>query len=62
MSPQVGITLGTPVMAALVTGFAAATLLPGIHVAIGVNAAICLAAAVLLAVFLRLPSGRPAAD
>jgi MFS family permease len=62
MSQQVGITLGTPVMAALVTGFAAATLLPGIQIAIGVNAAICLAAAVLLAVFLRLPSGRPAAD
>jgi MFS family permease len=55
MSQQVGITLGTPLMAALVTGFATTTLLPGIQVAIGVNAAICIAAAALVAVFLRLP-------
>lgn len=56
MSQQVGITLGTPVMSAIVTGFAAATLLPGLQVAIGVNAAVCIAAAALVAVFLRLPS------
>jgi MFS family permease len=61
MSQQVGITLGTPVMSAFVTAFAASTLLPGIQVAIGINAAICLAAAVLIAVFLRLPTA-PAVD
>ncbi len=55
MSQQVGITLGTPVMSALVTAFAAATLLPGIQVAIAVNAAVCLLAAIVIAVFLRLP-------
>lgn len=61
MSQLVGITLGTPVMASLVTAFAAATLLPGIQVAIGINAAICIAAAVLVAVFLRLPATPAAA-
>lgn len=55
MSQQVGIALGTPVMSAIATGLAAATLLPGIQVAIGVNAALCLATAVLVTVFLRLP-------
>lgn len=61
MSQQVGIALGTPVMSALVTGFAAATILPGIQFAIGINAAICIAAAILVAVFLRLPAA-PAAE
>lgn len=56
MSQQVGIALGTPVMSALVIGFAATTLLPGIRVAIGINAAICIAAAVMVTVFLRLPA------
>ncbi|MHB8295456.1 MAG: hypothetical protein ACYDH5_12680 [Acidimicrobiales bacterium] len=56
MSQLVGIALGTPVMSALVTGFATATLLPGIQVAIGINAAICIAVAVLVAAFLRLPA------
>jgi len=61
MSQQVGITLGTPVMAALVTAFATSTaLLPGIQVAIGVNAVVCLASAVLVAAFLRLPATPPA--
>ncbi len=55
MSQQVGIALGTPVMSALATGVVAATLLPGLQFAIGVNAAIAIAAAVLLAIFLRLP-------
>ncbi len=58
MSQQVGITLGTPVMSALVTAFAAATLLPGIQVAIAVNAAVCLLAAIVIALFLRLPVNR----
>ena len=58
MSQQVGITLGTPVMSAIVTAFATTTLLPGIQVAIGVNAAICLVSATLVAVFLRLPAQR----
>ena len=56
MSQQVGITLGTPVMSALATGVVAATLLPGLRFAIGINAAICLGAAILVAVFLRLPA------
>jgi EmrB/QacA subfamily drug resistance transporter len=55
MSQQVGIALGTPVMSAIATGVAAATLLPGLHLAIGVNAALALGAGILLAVFLRLP-------
>ncbi|GAB2607097.1 MFS transporter [Pseudactinotalea suaedae] len=55
MSQQVGIALGTPVMSAVVTAFAAATLLPGLRVAIGANAALTLAAAILLALVLRRP-------
>lgn len=55
MSQQVGIALGTPVMSAIATGMVAATLLPGLQLAIGVNAAIAIVAAVLIAVFLRLP-------
>lgn len=55
MSQQVGIALGTPVMSALAVSVVAATLLPGLQLAIGVNAALCLAAAVLVGVFLRLP-------
>jgi hypothetical protein len=56
MSQQVGIALGVPVMAAIVTAFASATLLPGIRFAIGVNAATCIVTAVLVGVFLRLPA------
>ena len=55
MSQQVGIALGTPVMAALITAFTTTTLLPGVQVAIGVNAAVCLASTMLVAVFLRAP-------
>ncbi len=56
MSQQVGIALGTPVMSAIATGVAAATLLPGLQLAIGVNAAIVIGTAVILAIFLRLPA------
>lgn len=55
MSQQIGITLGTPIMSAIVTAFATTTLLPGIRAAIGTNAAICVAAAVLVGGLLRLP-------
>lgn len=60
MSQQVGITLGTPVMSAIVTAFAASTLLPGLQAAIGINGAICLVSAVVVAIFLRLPASSPA--
>lgn len=60
MSQQVGIALGTPVMSAIATGTVAATLLPGLQLAIGLNAVIAIAAAILVAVFLRLPqAGAP---
>ncbi|MDN5727816.1 MAG: hypothetical protein L0G99_18075, partial [Propionibacteriales bacterium] len=55
MSQQVGIALGTPVMSAIATGMVAATLLPGLQLAIGVNAVIAIGAAILIAAFLRLP-------
>ncbi|QSB04100.1 MFS transporter [Natronoglycomyces albus] len=55
MSQQVGIALGTPVMSAIATGMVAATLLPGLQLAIGVNAVIAIGAAILIAVSLRLP-------
>jgi EmrB/QacA subfamily drug resistance transporter len=58
MSQQVGIALGTPVMSAIATGVVAATLLPGLRLAIGVNAAIALATAVVIVFFLRVPSTR----
>ncbi|AXV06850.1 putative transmembrane transport protein [Euzebya pacifica] len=55
MSQQVGIALGTPVMSAIATSVVAAALLPGLQVAIAVNAAITITAALLVATFLRLP-------
>lgn len=55
MSQQVGIALGTPVMSAIATAWATATLLPGLQVAIGVNAALALATGLLIAYFLHLP-------
>jgi EmrB/QacA subfamily drug resistance transporter len=55
MSQQVGIALGTPVMSAVAVGFAAAGLLRGLQIAIGVNAAVCLGAALLTFAFLRSP-------
>lgn len=64
MSQQVGITLGTPVMSAIATAAgasAAATgqVLDGVTTALGANAAICVVAAVLVAV--ALPGPRRAA-
>ena len=59
LSQQVGIALGTPVMSAIATG-AATTLLPGLRFAIGTNAALAAAAAILVAAFLRLPREKEA--
>ena len=53
MSQQVGIALGTPIMSAVIAGQASRGLLDGIQTAIGVNGAICIAAAVLIGVELR---------
>jgi MFS family permease len=50
MSQQVGITLGIPIMSAIVTLRSAAGLLPGVHTAIAVNAALCLLGATAFAV------------
>ncbi len=55
MSQQTGIALGTPVMSAIVTAWAASTLLPGLQVAIGVNAALALATALVVATLFRVP-------
>lgn len=55
MSQQVGITLGTPVMSAIMASQLAAGMLPGLQLAIGVNGIIALASAVLIAIVLRLP-------
>jgi len=63
MSQQVGITMGIPVMSAIATarvhalgGETPQTVLSGVSTALTVNATVCVAAAVLLAVFLRVPS------
>ncbi|EWS80180.1 MFS transporter [Brachybacterium phenoliresistens] len=53
MNQQVGIALGTPVLAAVATAVAATSLLGGLRLAIGVDALLCLLAAVLAAVLLR---------
>ncbi|NUP52440.1 MAG: MFS transporter [Catenulispora sp.] len=47
MAQQVGITMGTPIMSAVVAGASGAGVLAGIRLAIGVNAALVLAATVL---------------
>nr|WP_241839949.1 MFS transporter [Frankia sp. CcI49] len=55
MSQQVGIALGTPVMSAIATASEAETphgILHGVTTALAVNAALCLAAAILLAITL----------
>jgi EmrB/QacA subfamily drug resistance transporter len=63
MSQQVGIALGTPIMSAVITSQALRGLLPGIQIAIGVNGALCIAAAVLIAAVLRLsPSVPPSTE
>lgn len=60
MSQQVGIALGTPIMSAVITSQASRGLLPGIQTAIWGNGALCIAAAILIAVVLRLsPSVSP---
>ena len=56
MSQQVGIALGTPIMSAVAVSVTAASLLPGIQLAIVVNATLAAVTAVLIALFLRLPS------
>jgi predicted MFS family arabinose efflux permease len=61
MSQQVGIALGTPIMSAVITNQARRGLLPGIQTAIGVNGALCVAAAVLIAAALRLSPSVPSA-
>ncbi|AJT42819.1 MFS transporter [Psychromicrobium lacuslunae] len=53
MSQQVGITLGTPVMSAILASQLTAGLLPGLQLAIGVNAAVAMVGALLVASFLR---------
>ncbi len=62
MSQQIGITLGIPIMSAIATarihslgGPSPHTVLRGVGLALTVNAAACVAAAVLLAVVLRTP-------
>ncbi|NUR59527.1 MAG: MFS transporter [Catenulispora sp.] len=56
MSQQVGIALGTPILSAIIISQASSGLLPGIRAAILADGLLCLAAAVLIAVVLRLPS------
>lgn len=58
MSQQVGIALGTPVMAAVVVAFADAGLLAGLRASIGLNAVVAVVAAILVAVALRGPARR----
>jgi predicted MFS family arabinose efflux permease len=62
MSQQVGITMGIPIMSAIVTATVHTTgattstsVLPGLTVAIGVNAGLCLLTALLAHTFLRAP-------
>ncbi|MET3142544.1 UNVERIFIED_ORG: EmrB/QacA subfamily drug resistance transporter [Arthrobacter sp. UYEF2] len=70
MSQQIGITMGIPIMSAIFTaqlvslGSAdASAVLSGVTLAIWVNAALCLATALVVALFLRspAPSAAPAA-
>ena len=62
MSQQVGITLGTPIMSAVMSAVVASRtdpagsgLLSGVQTAIWVNGLLCVVAAVMVAVALRLP-------
>ena len=61
MSTQVGITLGTPIMAAVLAPWlllgGAVNLVAGVHVAIAVNAGLCLLTAVLAVLFLGVKGG-----
>ena len=63
MSQQIGITMGIPVMSATFTARLATlgandvpAVLSGVTVAIGVNAGLCLLAALLVALMLRKPA------
>lgn len=56
MSQQVGIALGTPILSAVLTSRTGEGLLGGIRTAIGVDALLCVAAAILIAAALRLPA------
>jgi len=58
MSQQVGIAVGTPIMATVVTAFAGAGLQRGVQVAIGLNAAVALVAARVVALALGRPRSR----
>lgn len=65
MSQQVGITMGIPIMSAIVTGRVhalggerASTMLSGVTTAIWINGGLCLLTALLIAVFLRAPTRR----
>lgn len=53
MSQQVGIALGTPVMSAVATAWAANALLPGLRIAMGANAVVALLTAMTVAVVFR---------
>lgn len=66
MSQQVGITMGIPIMSAITTAQIHAlgdqtphTVLRGVSVALTVNAAACVAVAIVLAVCLRTPGREP---
>ena len=68
MSQQVGITLGIPVMSAIATaamsggGGDRTGILTGLHVAITVNAGLCLLTAALVHTFLRTPAPTAVVD
>ena len=63
MSQQIGITMGIPVMSTIIaaslpsltSGHSAAQVLDGVLSAIGINAALCLATALLIGLFLHRP-------
>ncbi|WP_257902578.1 MFS transporter [Saccharothrix obliqua] len=67
MTQQVGITLGIPILSAVFTATVTSlgaetpdTVLRGVSTAIGVDAVLCVVAALLIAVFLRTPTQRTA--
>jgi hypothetical protein len=69
MSQQIGITMGIPIMSAIFTAQLAflgandaSAVLSGVTVAIWVNASVCLATALGVALFLKKPvPGQPSA-
>ncbi|MBT2533243.1 MFS transporter [Arthrobacter sp. ISL-48] len=69
MSQQIGITMGIPIMSAIFTAQLvslgsndAPAVLTGVTLAIWVNAALCLATALLVALFLKKPAPTPAPE